>query len=264
MPGHELTSMGGDENAFKSTHWTQIFRYAQKDEAARRKMLDGMIGTYWRPVYCYLRRRRYDNEQAKDLTQAFFQDIFLGKDLVALADKSKGRFRALLLTALNNYVRSVHRKQASARRSPAGPILTLDGIDGHSLPEPAMNSSPEDAFTYSWAWEIIRKVLKEVESSCRGKGMDIQWGVFYDKVIQPALYGGETPAMPELCRKYGIADEIKASNMIVTVKRKYQLVFREYLLQHVSSEVDVEQELAEILEILSKKPAGAIEPLRME
>jgi len=32
-----------------------------------------MLKTYWKPVYCYLRCKGYDNEQAKDLTQGFFQ-----------------------------------------------------------------------------------------------------------------------------------------------------------------------------------------------
>ncbi len=90
------TDMGGTRERFLTTQWSLIENIkAGQDQD---KLLIGfLLEEYWKPVYCYLRRNGHDNEQAKDLTQAFFHEVVLNKDLVGRADKAKGRFRSFLL-----------------------------------------------------------------------------------------------------------------------------------------------------------------------
>ncbi len=82
--------MGGGSDAFQSTCWTEIRGFTQQDEWGRKLLLDQLIGRYGRPVYCYLRRKGLHNEAAKDLTQDFFHDIVLGRDLITKADQARG------------------------------------------------------------------------------------------------------------------------------------------------------------------------------
>ena len=74
--------MGGVEHKFQKTRWSEIHDAKTLDETRRRAAVGCLMQKYWKPVYCYLRQKRYDNESAKDLTQGFFQEIVLGRELV--------------------------------------------------------------------------------------------------------------------------------------------------------------------------------------
>ena len=89
--------MGGETETFLTTHWSLIEDVQSRGDKDR-ALIGLLLGKYWKPVYCYLRRKGYDNEQAKDLTQDFFHEVVLSRDLVRRADQSKGRFRSFLLT----------------------------------------------------------------------------------------------------------------------------------------------------------------------
>ena len=95
--------MGGERESFLSTHWSLINDVKTHPEQDR-ALIGLLLQQYWKPVYCYLRRRGYHNEQAKDLTQAFLHEVVLNRHLVDRADPSKGRFRTFLLHALNQYL----------------------------------------------------------------------------------------------------------------------------------------------------------------
>ena len=99
MGYEQHTDMGGTRQRFLTTQWSLIENIKAGQD--KDKLLIGfLLQEYWKPVYCYLRRAGYDNEHAKDLTQAFFHEVVLNKDLVGRADKAKGRFRSFLLHAL--------------------------------------------------------------------------------------------------------------------------------------------------------------------
>jgi len=102
--------MGGPRGSFQTTQWSQIQGSKTNNQERRKASINNLMGRYWKPVYCYLRYKGYDNEKAKDLTQGFFHEIILGRELIQHANQEKGRFRTFLLTALDCYVRSVYRK----------------------------------------------------------------------------------------------------------------------------------------------------------
>ena len=62
----------------------------------------------------------------------------------------------------------------------------------------------------------------------------------------------EPPALKDLCPQYAIEDETTASNMILTVKRQFRSAMKRQLRQFVESDAEVEDELREVLGILSK------------
>jgi hypothetical protein len=111
--------MGGEGSQFPSTHWSLILDVRTQDETRRRLATENLIAGYWKPVYCYLRKRGYGNEEAKDLTQDFFCEFFLGSKLLQTADKKIGRFRQLLLTALKRFISNVERDKKRKKRAPA-------------------------------------------------------------------------------------------------------------------------------------------------
>jgi DNA-directed RNA polymerase specialized sigma24 family protein len=253
--------MGGDVSAFQTTHWTEILSACRADNPRRDEALGSVMSRYWRPVYCYLRRRGYGNEEAKDLVQGFFQEAVLERGLLRWASCTKGRFRALLLTALRRYCSNLHRYNAAQKRSPAGGLVSLDGAAAQWLAADDSSASPEHAFNYAWASQLLDDVLSAVEARCSIEGKLAHWNAFRERVLEPILYGAEQPSLPPLCERYRIPDEVKASNMIATVKRRFQREMARRIREVVGSDADVEEEIRELLEILSKGSArSSLEP----
>jgi len=68
MAYRDPTAMGGERETFLTTHWTLI-EQVKSGQDKDRALIGLLLDRYWKPVYCYLRRKGHDNEQAKDLTQ---------------------------------------------------------------------------------------------------------------------------------------------------------------------------------------------------
>jgi RNA polymerase sigma-70 factor (ECF subfamily) len=253
MKSDEYTSVGGNQSSFRTTQWTAIEKIGSHDDVHSRALISDLLKTYWKPVYCYLRRRGYGNEQAKDLTQGFFHEIVLGRKLVRRADRTKGRFRTFLLTALDRYLTSTHRKETAQKRMPKDRLVQLADIDPADVPEPVGGLTCEESFNYAWVSELLDQMLAEVEAECRQHGMTAHWQLFYARVLQPTIQGTEPPSVAEICGKYGVESGIKASNMIFSVKRRFQAALKRHLRQSVASEADVSDEMRELMQFLSKK-----------
>lgn len=256
MQRHDKTSMGGPNERFEATRWTDILGARTDDDARRRQVLETILARYWKPVYCYLRRKGCGNEDAKDLTQGFFHEIVLGRGLLQQADRAKGRFRTFLLTALDRYATDVHRAATARKRRPEGGLVSLEGSDTAHVPEPAFEATPEEAFHYAWASALLDQVLTEVRDACQRGGKAVHWEVFRATVLAPIMEGVAARPLADLCAQHGIADERRASNMIVTVKRRFQDALRRHVRQCVESEEEVEEEIRDLMEILSQSRAG--------
>ena len=140
MDRYEHTSIGGSVETFLTTHWSVIDKIAEDGNNHDQVLINELLKKYWKPVYCFLRHKGHDNEQAKDLTQGFFEEVILGRELIKRADQARGRFRTFLLAALEQYLARVHRKQTAKKRIPRNKLIQLDNIDPVDLPEPVKNA----------------------------------------------------------------------------------------------------------------------------
>jgi DNA-directed RNA polymerase specialized sigma24 family protein len=158
---------------FPSTHWSLILNARTQDETRRRLATESLIAGYWKPVYCYLRRRGYGNAEAEDLTQGFFCEFFVGAKLLRTADREIGRFRQLLLTALKRFVSNAKRREIREIRKPSGGILSLSSpqLEGVDLPDSA--ATPDQAFYYAWIMALLDQVLAEVKEQYYNSGRRI-------------------------------------------------------------------------------------------
>ena len=252
---YDKTSMGGALEVFQTTCWSEIHDARTRDKVLKTAIIDKLLRKYWKPVYCYLRRKGYSNESAKDLTQGFFHELVLGRQLIQQADQTKGRFRTFLLTALDRYVANVYRKETATKRSSIGRMAKLEAVQLPDLPKTQSQAAPDQVFHYAWASELLDQVLAEVKDDCYQTGKATHWQIFNAKVLGPIFGTGESPSINELCTKYGIDGEAKASNMIVTVKRRFRAILKHCLRQFVHSDSEVEEEFNELMKILSKSSA---------
>jgi len=240
-------------DAFVKTRWTEIIAARTLDPDRRRKAVGRIITRYWKPVYAYLQRNGNDHDRAADLVQGFFIKV-IERNLIQRADPDRGRFRNLLLTALNRYVCDEYEKDTAKKRQPPGGVDFLDAFEVPP-PLPAIEASPHQAFVYAWASQLLDEVLEDVAAQCHQAGQQQHWEVFRQTVVEPTLFGAEIPPMPALCRELRIDTPKQAAAMKVTVKRRFKRVMRAYVLEFVASEEEVESEIGDLMDILSK--AGA-------
>ena len=59
-------------DAFATTHWSLVLA-AQGQSVAAEEALEELCRIYWRPLYAFARRQGCDPEEARDLTQGFFE-----------------------------------------------------------------------------------------------------------------------------------------------------------------------------------------------
>ena len=245
----DSTEMGGSVQAFLTTHWTLI-EEIKSGEDTDRALIGLLLERYWKPVYCYLRRKGYDNETAKDLTQGFLHEVVLNRGLVQKADQSRGRFRSLLLVALNRYVINIREAQTARSRIPPNKLVSLEVVEPPELAHMMADSSPDDFYQYVWLSALLDQVLSSVEASCRRDGLDTHWQLFGERVVQPILQGSTMASLSEIAHRHDIEGEKKASNMIITVKRRFASALKEYVRTTVASDAYVQEELAEIIRFL--------------
>jgi DNA-directed RNA polymerase specialized sigma24 family protein len=245
----DQTAMGGAQEAFLTTHWSLI-----EDIKARPEQNTALIGllleTYWKPVYCYLRRRGYHNEQAKDLTQDFFHEVVLNRQLLGRADQDKGRFRSFLLHALKQYTINKERDVRAQKRIPRDKIISLDLVNLPDLPQEFTQATADDSFHYAWLSTLLERVIADVRQACQEQGMEVHWDLFNERVVQPLLEGSAPPSLTALCEKHGVVEEKKGSNMIVTMKRRFRSTLMRHVSNTVASKEQVSTEMEELLKFL--------------
>lgn len=247
--------MGGAEEHFQKTPWSLVYSARTQHDTRRRLLLEELSKTYWKPVYCYVRKKGYANEAAKDLTQSFFCEIVLGRDLLRSADPTKGRLRTFLLVALERYLASSLRHASRLKRGSQAVHVPLDGSDQAAFDVPDSLPNPDQAFYYAWITELLDHVLAEVKQEYCGTGRQQHWEVFRLRLLEPILHNAVPLGLPEICQSIGVKNPAKASNMIETVKRRFRAVLKRHLRNLVSSDEEAEEEFREIMTYLSQQGA---------
>ncbi|MHC4681100.1 MAG: RNA polymerase sigma factor [Planctomycetota bacterium] len=249
MEHKDHTDMGGVRESFLTTHWSLIEgikKHQDKDQA----LIGLLLERYWKPVYCYLRRKGYQNDEAKDLTQGFFHEIVLSRRMVERTDPSKGRFRWFLLHSLSQFLVDQRRKGSTKTRIPKDKLVPFDISDLPALAQNIHERTPEDCFTYTWKSELVDRTLSEVQAECQEQGLQPHWNIFRDKVLLPTLENRQSQPMKEIGAQYGVASESRAFNMLLTVKRRFRAALRRNLANTVLTRDDVDEEWRDLMKFL--------------
>jgi hypothetical protein len=160
------------------------------------------------------------------------------------------------VTALSRFSSDTRRDRARQVRAPKGALFSLDGPDLANIEIPAAAATPETAFDYAWVTDLLDQVLAEVRTECSNSSMATHWEVFRLRVLAPIFEDTRKPSLSKVCRECGVENERTASNMIITVNRRFQKVLKRRLKELTGSEAEAEAEFAEILRFLSDSCAG--------
>src|SRR5436305_485517 len=107
------TDLGGPSAAFPATQCAVLAAATSADPQMRQQALATLVTLYWKPIYKYIRIKwKASNEDAKDLTQAFFTRT-LQKPCFERYDSAQARFRTYLRICVDGFV--ANERKAAGR-----------------------------------------------------------------------------------------------------------------------------------------------------
>src|ERR1700690_305055 len=127
VSGESKTIVGHGGRVFATTRWTVVLQAGGPTSEGSAWALEQLCRTYWYPLYSFARRTGVLPHDAEDLTQSFFVHL-LEKDVIARADRERGRFRSFLLAAFKNYHTNERARHAAAKRGGGRAIVSFDEL----------------------------------------------------------------------------------------------------------------------------------------
>lgn len=222
-----------------------MVRRAGGDAAA----LSDLLRAYLPALRRYLvGAKRLNPDRADDVLQEFVSVKFIQQNLADRARQERGRFRTLVLTALDRFYISYCRAEQAEKRA-ANRAVSIDGELEHF--EPPAQGGSQDVFALAWARQVIERVVACMAEECRANDREDLWGVFQGRLLGPLLEGDAQMEYCELVARYGFKSPTQAANALVTVKRMFQrhlyAVIGEY-----APEGEIEDELDDLYRALAE------------
>jgi RNA polymerase sigma-70 factor (ECF subfamily) len=239
---------------FPNTSWSMVARAGHVRSSVRRRTLGALVSQYQPALRSYLMaRRRIGPHDADDLLQGFLASKVLERQILRQADRTRGKFRTFLMTALERYAVSEYRKASAAGRSPADGVGSLDAVEDVEHPV-----APEaaDLFDVEWAKQAVEVAVVRMRRECEAGGRADVWGVFKARVLDPALHDAEPVPYEQLVPQLNLASPERASNLLATAKRMFTRNLREVAAEYADDDADAEEEVARLKRILLHARAG--------
>lgn len=240
---------------FATTHWSDIQAARTATPEHRQAVLGNLAKRYWKPVYCYLRAKGHQDADARDITQDFFMEVVLGRNLFGQAEPHRGRFRPYLLHSLKNFVRERHRREHARHRLPERQVLSIDqwvDSDSSRYLAPAVDEPPEEVFHRKWATSLLEQVLDRLYAACEESGLSLHLEIFRQRIVRPALERVAPVPLEELARRCGLTPK-QVSNRTETVRRRFRRLLLEEVRLTVTDETAAEEELRLLMGHLTRR-----------
>lgn len=226
-------------NDFATTHWSLVLAAGSRADEESNRALENLCRAYWPPLYAYVRRRVRNVDDARDLTQAFFERL-LEKHYLAQADPQRGRFRAFLMTAFKHFLSKEWDKTNAQKRGGGRSTFSVDfaALDRQWQWGTLQDTlTPERLYERQWAVTLLNRVMnrlqREMERS--GKGQQFQSLKDFIGASCPSSYA-------TVAETLGISEpsvRMAASRL----RGRYRELLREEIAQTVATEEDIDGEV---------------------
>jgi len=238
------TGIGGSRRAYPTTRRSAIVAIRSGDAESRRRALDAVAAAYWKPVYTTIRIRwQRSNEDAKDLTQAFFVRA-TERDLFASYDPEKGTFRTFVRTCLDRFL--ANEVKAEGRLKRGGGTISQSIDDGSQPLRDDLVANPEAVFHREWVRGMFEVAVDRFAEECRVGGNDVRFAIFetYDLDEHP----DGRPRYAELASRHGLP-VTTVTNHLSWARRRFREVTLELLREMTASDDEFRAEARALLGI---------------
>jgi RNA polymerase sigma-70 factor (ECF subfamily) len=232
------TTLGGGDKAFPETTLGFAGGLRNPATADYTRSLETLCSRYWKPVYSYIRIAwAKSNEDAKDVTQAFFAWL-LEEDALRKYDPSRGGFRAYLKVLLRRFVGHVERDLHRLKRGGGARVFSLDG-EAPQLPElQSGNVDPEKVFERVWLEELVQQSIGRVRERFVASGKEMRFRAYESFALAS---DAERPSYADIAARHGLTvGEVEKALFLVREEIRQEL--RAALARSAGSDRELEDE----------------------
>ena len=223
---------------------------SQAEPELARAALAELCQTYWAPLYNFVRSRGYTVDDAQDLTQSFFAYL-IERKIYSRVDRQKGKFRSFLLACLKNFLADASDREHSLKRGGRQDFLPLHEQqveNAESIFQTHSGTSSEDSlFDRSWAEALIATGLERLSADYKSEAKEKLFNelrIFLTSGAEPL------PSYAELAARLGMTESTLRSH-VTRLRARYRQVLRAEVRRTVDNEADVDEELHELLRVLT-------------
>jgi len=181
-----------------------------------------ILASYWKPVYKYVRLKwQANNEDAKDLTQGFFANVF-EKNHFANYDAGKASFQTFVRTCLDGFIANERKAGKRLKRGGDRDHFQLDFIAAEqefALHAAASDLNPEDYFHREWVRWMFSMAVETLRRRCGEAGRTVHFQLFesYDLSDNEANH-----SYASLGRQFGL-EPATVNNYLAATRRDFRL-----------------------------------------
>jgi RNA polymerase sigma factor (sigma-70 family) len=245
----EIGSAGAAQKGavpFTTTHWSVVLEAQSEESPAAQEALEKLCRVYWRPIYSFVQRQGARPEEAEDLTQGFFADLFERGSLTAVR-KEKGRFRSYLLGALKHFLADERRRAMAIKRGKGQRLIPLEELSADDRIEPADPVTAEQIYERHWASTVLERALSRSKDEYRAAGN----AALFDSLKQLLPDEPGAPSQADIAAQLGMTENA-VRQAFHRFRHRYQLLLREEIAHTVATAGDIEDELRHLISVVRR------------
>ncbi len=248
---------------FTTTRWSLVLRAGREDG---RRAASELCEKYWWPVYGFFRTLGVREDEAENVTQAFFGDLHRLGDFGKVAPE-RGRFRSWLRVCAKNHLYRHRKRQKALKRDQGQLRLSVDTTPNSErvslsaapsaerlVLEPKDLLTPEHDFNRSWALALHARVLGQLHAHYAAIG---KLEIF--RSLESALSGEPSEQSDsDLSHALGMKEgtlRVARCRVNKEVAGLYRRYLRAEIGETVSDPEDIDDEIRELLAALSQPPS---------
>jgi RNA polymerase sigma factor (sigma-70 family) len=231
---------------FATTHWSVVLAAGDSASLDSREALEQLCRTYWYPLYSFVRREGHSSEDAKDLTQSFFEQ-FLEKHYLRDVLQEKGRFRTFLLTTLRRFLCDQFDRSMAAKRGGGTRLVPLDALEAEAQfnQSTASTKSPEEMFDRAWAETVVKNSVERLGTEYGTGGQAALFAEIKGYLSQPA----DRAAYTASAQRLGMSADAVAM-AVVRLRRRYRAAVRVEVANTVATPAEIDEEMHYLVELI--------------
>lgn len=234
------TTLGDGSKDFPRTTEGFLEHLLHPGGGGDRRGLEELCRRYWKPVYFFIRVAwAKSNEDAKDLTQAFFAWL-LEAEVLGRYEPGRAPFRAFLKAVLRRFVADQHKAAGRLKRGGGAGFVRLDDgeLSLEDLVADAQAPDPEKVFDQAWLVAVMKNAVEAVRAKYAAEGRAAQFRVFEESDL---VRDRPPPPYAELADRLKLT-EGQVRNTLAAVRRAVREAVAVEIARQTGSREQFEEE----------------------
>lgn len=225
---------------FQTTHWTVVVESVKSGASvSAQEALAEFCGSYWPPLYTFVRRRGYSPSDAQDLVQGFFAHL-LSQNTLSRADRDKGRLRTFLLGSFQHFLANEYDRAQTLKRGGANRIVSMsDELTAAEAALVTMRALDETGcYDQAWVATLVSRSRERLEKEYQAEDKAI-----LVRELKPFLFGGTAmPDQEEIATRLNVPFATLRT-LLRRLRQRYREILREEVARTVAAPSQVDEEL---------------------